>query len=172
MKTRIQKENELKKGRELLEKSAVLVFTDFSKTKTGDIAKLRKGLKDSGSNYLVIKKRLLNILLKERGIDFDARKFESQVGTIFSAANLEQVSKPVFDFFNALGGETKAGREEAVKKILGGYDLKTKTLVESQQILFIGRLPSREVLLAQLLGMISAPIRSLLYVLDQKAKRS
>lgn len=171
MKTKAQKEVELQKGRELLEKSAALIFADFSKTKTGDVAKLRQQLKNSNSGYFVIKKRLLNLLLKEKGIDLDARKFESQVGTIFSSKNVEEVSKPVFDFFTSIGGETKAGREESVKKILGGYDLQAKQPVEASKIVFIGKLPSREVLLAQLLGMIAASIRSFLYVLQEKSKQ-
>ena len=36
----------------------------------------------------------------------------------------------------------------------------------------IGQLPSREILLAQLVGMLSAPMRIFLYVLDQKSKQT
>ncbi|MBI4086126.1 MAG: 50S ribosomal protein L10 [Candidatus Liptonbacteria bacterium] len=171
MKTKAQKEKELEKGRELLAQSAILIFTNFSNVASANINKLRQQLKSSDSRYLVIKKRLLNILFKERGIEFDARKLDSQIGTIFSKQNLEQVSGPVFSFFNGIGGDTKAGRDESVKKILGAYDLKAKTAIEAKQVLFIGQLPPREVLLAQLLGMISAPIRSFLYVLSEKSKQ-
>ena len=59
-----------------------------------------------------------------------------------------------------------------VKHLLGGYDVAGKQPVDAATIVMIGKLPPREVLLAQLLGMIAAPIKSLLYVLDQKAKRS
>ena len=34
----------------------------------------------------------------------------------------------------------------------------------------IGKLPSREVLLAQVAGMLAAPIKMFLYVLNEKAK--
>ena len=44
--------------------------------------------------------------------------------------------------------------------------------IDAAQVVFIGNLPPREVLLAQLLGMIAAPIRSFLYVLDQKSKQA
>jgi ribosomal protein L10 len=59
-----------------------------------------------------------------------------------------------------------------VKHLLGGYDVKAGAPMDATQVVFIGKLPPREVLLAQLLGMISAPVKSLLYILDQKAKRS
>jgi ribosomal protein L10 len=48
--------------------------------------------------------------------------------------------------------------------------MKAGVAMDSGQIVAIGKLPPRDVLLAQFLGMLSAPIRSFLYVLDQKAK--
>lgn len=172
MKTKTQKGKELEKGRELLAQSSVLIFTNFSNVASANINKLRRRLKNSDSRYFVIKKRLLNLLFKERGIEFDARKFEAQFGTIFSKESVENISGPVFSFFNGIGGDTKAGREESVKKILGGYDLKTGIPVDADEIRFIGQLPPREVLLTQLAQMIAAPLRSLLYVLNEKSKRS
>jgi ribosomal protein L10 len=50
--------------------------------------------------------------------------------------------------------------------------MKRATSIEAAQIVYIGKLPPREVVLAQLLGMLSAPIRSFLYLLDEKGKRS
>ena len=68
MKTKSQKQNELNEGKKLLEKSQVLIFTDFSKVKTKDVRNLRQQLKEVQAKYFVIKKRLLGILLKEQGI--------------------------------------------------------------------------------------------------------
>jgi ribosomal protein L10 len=36
----------------------------------------------------------------------------------------------------------------------------------------IGQLPSREVLLSQVLGTIAAPLQALLYLLEQKSKQT
>ena len=164
MKSRAQKKKELEKGAELFKKSELLVFTDFNNVKNEDIRRLRSELKKLGAQFLVIKKRLLNVLLKEKGIDFDARKFKASMGTIFSSAGIEEISVPIFKFFKELNLQEE--------KILGGYDIKEKSTIESAKILTIGQLPSREVLLSQLLGMIAAPIRSFLYVLSEKSKRS
>ncbi|MBI2033529.1 MAG: 50S ribosomal protein L10 [Candidatus Liptonbacteria bacterium] len=162
MKSKSQKQEELKKGKELFDKSQLLVFTDFNNVKNEDIRRLRSELKKLGAQFLVIKKRLLNILLKEKGIDFDVRKFKVSMGTIFSSAGIEEIGAPIFKFFKELNLEKE--------KILGGYDIKSKSIIEPVKILTIGQLPSREVLLSQLLGMIAAPIKSLLYLMDQKAK--
>ena len=162
MKTKAQKKKELEKGAELFNKSQLLVFTDFNNVKNEDIRRLRSELKKLGAQFLVIKKRLLNILLKEKGIDFDARKFKVSMGTIFSSAGIEEISAPIFKFFKELNLQEE--------KILGGYDIKGKSIIDPAKILTIGQLPPREVLLSQLLGMIAAPIRSFLYVLSEKSK--
>ncbi|HUX36242.1 MAG TPA: 50S ribosomal protein L10 [Candidatus Paceibacterota bacterium] len=172
MKTKTQKTEELKEGKKLLEKSQVLIFTDFSKVKTADVRNLRQQLKDVQAKYFVIKKRLLNLLLKEQGIEMDVKGLGSQIGTIFSESDIEKSSAPVYKFFYGLGGDSKAARVESVKKIVGAYDLKKKNFMEAEDVVFIGQLPPREALLGQLFGMIAAPISSLLYVLNERVKQT
>ncbi|HUZ92409.1 MAG TPA: 50S ribosomal protein L10 [Candidatus Paceibacterota bacterium] len=172
MKTKAQKQEELKKGKELLAKSQVLVFTDFTSLPTRNLRELRKQLKTVNANFLVIKKRLLNLLLKEKGIDFDVKQFKLSVGTVFSEGDAEKVSGPVYKLFASIEVPEGSAKDVWVKHILGGYDIKNKKFIEPAEIVFIGKLPPREVLLGQLLGMLSAPIRSFLYVLDQKSKKT
>ena len=59
-----------------------------------------------------------------------------------------------------------------MKHLLGGYDIAKKEPFDGAQMIYIGKLPPREVILSQLLGILSAPIRSFLYVLDQKSKQA
>jgi len=172
MKTKVQKQTELNKAKELLEKSSAVLFADFTKIAAEDVRKLRMELKKNGANLLVIKKRLLSLLFKEKGIDTDLKKFKISIGTIFSPTGAEAVAGPAFKFFSGLEVPEGGDKNMWVSHLLGGYDVAAKTPVGVAQIVMIGKLPSREILLAQLLGTISAPIRSLLYVLDQKAKRS
>jgi ribosomal protein L10 len=128
-------------------------------------------LNKSGANFLVIKKRLLGLLLKEKGIVADLNKFKMSVGTIFSESNLESATGPAYKFFSTLAVPDGAAKDVWIKHLLGGYDAKSNTSLDAQQVVYIGKLPPREVLLAQLLGMLNAPIRSFMYVLDQKAKQ-
>ncbi len=172
MKTKAQKQKELNEGKKLLDKSQVLIFTDFSGIGTADTRKFRQQLKEVPAKYFVIKKRLLGLLLKERGIEVDVKTLGQQLGTIFSEGAIEKASAPVFNFFNALGGDSKSARQEVLKKILGAYDIEHNGFIEREKIIFIGQLPPREIILAQLLGILAAPIRSLLYVLNEKATRS
>ncbi len=170
MKTKAQKSEELKKAKELLEKSRALIFADFTKVTAEDVRKLRRELKKTGGHFLVIKKRLLGLLLKERGIEADLKQFKISVGTIFVEGNIEKAAGPAYKFFAGIAVPEGGAKDVWVKHLLGGYDMGSSSHVDAEKIVYIGKLPPREVLLGQLLGMLAAPIRSFLYVLDQKSK--
>ncbi len=172
MKTKAQKGEELKRAKVLLDKSQALIFADFTKVKAEDIRKLRMELKKSGANFLVIKKRLLGLLLKERGIAVNLNQFKVSVGTVFSEGGVENIAGPAFKFFSGLEIPEGAAKDVWVKKLLGGYDIAGNAMIDAEQVIYIGKLPPREVLLAQLLGVMAGPIRSFMYLLDEKAKRS
>ncbi|HVN26692.1 MAG TPA: 50S ribosomal protein L10 [Candidatus Paceibacterota bacterium] len=170
MKTKAQKAEELKKAKTLLDNSQALIFADFTKITAEDVRKLRIELKKSGAKFLVIKKRLLGLLLKERGIDTDLKQFKVSVGTIFSEGTSDTVAGPAYRFFKSLEVPEGGDKQMWVKKLLGGYDVVGNVPMDAAQVLAIGQLPPREVLLAQLLGMLSAPLKSFMYLLDQKSK--
>jgi large subunit ribosomal protein L10 len=170
MKTKIQKNEELKKAKTLLDKSQALIFADFTKITAENMRKFRRELAKSSAHFLVIKKRLLGILLKEKGIDADLKQFKVSVGTIFSEGDIEKIAGPAFTFFSKLEVPEGGDKGMWVKHILSGHDLKKSVPLDAAQVVYIGKLPPREVLLAQLLGTLAGPIRSFLYLLDQKAK--
>lgn len=171
MKTRIQKQQDVKEAGELIGKSKTLVFTDFGKVSAEDMRKLRHEVKGAGGKLTVVKKRLLNVALKEKGIDYDLRQFEGSVGTIFAEGTIDTIAGTVHRFFSALGA-TALAREESAKKILGGFDLEKKEALDRATVIAVGKLPSREVLLGQVLGMLAAPMSQLLYTLQQKSEAS
>jgi ribosomal protein L10 len=81
--------------------------------------------------------------------------FESQVGTIFSPDEIFAIAQPAYKFASA--------------KILGGYDIDGKRFVPAEEVIMLGKLPSREVLLGQLVGMIASPLKSFMFVLKERA---
>lgn len=171
MKTKAKKIEELGEAKELLAKSKAVLFADFEKVSAEDLRKLRREVRTGGAQMLVLKKRLLNVLFKEEGIEFDARQFAGSIGAIFSFDGVEKTAGPFFKFFTELGGTDKEAKAVALKKVLGGYDVVTRTPIERATVVMIGQLPPREVLLAQFLGMLAAPIRSMLYILKEKSQK-
>ena len=170
MKSKLQKQEEVAQGKELMNASNALIFVDFAKVKTKDLVKLRRELKKSGNPLLVMKKRLFELIFKEKGMAYDLKNFKTSMGAVF-VSNIESAASSVYKFFKALEKEKKIDPAAAGVKILGGYDIAAAKPLEAKQVIFIGQLPPREVLLAQLLGLLAAPIKSFLYVLDTKAKQ-
>jgi len=165
MKSRAQKTTELEKGKKLLKDSKFLVFADFTKITSEDLRRLRTELKKLGANFLVIKKRLLGILLKEKGAKVDTKEFKVSMGTVFSS-EVDKAAGPVYRFFKEFNPAM------AAQKILGGYDLENNRQMDATEVLAIGTLPSREVLLTQLVRVVAAPLRSLMYVLSERSKQT
>lgn len=161
-KTKTQKIESVKKGGELTENSQTVILADFSGLKVNDLNKFRKTLKAKGAVFSVIKKRLLKIIFEKAGLAFDRNQFTGQISVVFSPTDVVETAGEVYRF----------AKQNEVFKILGGWDLKEKKFIEAAEIIQIGQLPSREILLAQLVGMIAAPIKKLLFALNAVAKRS
>ena len=158
-KTKAQKNQVIEKGAKSLKESSNLIFTDFGGTSAQDIRFLRTSLREAGSRYEVIKKRLLNIILKNKGLDMDTKSFEGQVGTVFVTGEISDVAGRVFRF--------SRGKEKF--KILGGVDLKKGEKLEADYVTRIGQLPSREVLLGQVMGGMVAPLRAFMWILKERS---
>ena len=165
MKTKAQKSNELDLGKDLLNKNQSVIFADFTGVGTAFINKLKKELKKSGSVFKVIKKRLLKIAMQKSGLDFDPTQFEAQVGAVFLPGEVSSGAGVVYKFSRELAKEKKDF------KLLGAYEISKKSFLNAEQFLVIAKLPSREVLLGQLVGVLSGPIRAFMYVLQEKAKK-
>ncbi|MEK7608330.1 MAG: 50S ribosomal protein L10 [Patescibacteria group bacterium] len=171
MKTKAQKQSELKDAEALLKNSKSLLFADFGSVSAESLRMLRREVSANGGSFLVLKKRLLNVLLKSKGIEYDVREFFGPVGTVFVSTDTQSSSAALFRFFRDLAGTDVKAREVNVKKILGGYDLEGKAVMARDEVMMLGTLPPREVLLGQLLGTLAGPIRSFLYVLSEQSKK-
>lgn len=162
MLTKQQKSQQIEEGKKTLKESRTLAFVDFSGTTVEDLRKLRRSLLSVGAKMKVFKKKLLRIALKESGFDFDPEQFDLQVGTISAKGDVSEVASLIYKFSKEIKNKNF--------KILGAYDLAEKNFFDSAATTRIGQLPSREILLAQLVGMLSAPMRMFLYVLNEKSK--
>ena len=163
MLTKEQKKKQIDEGKNIIKNNKFLIFIDFTKTGVEDLKKLRMALRGAGAKLKIIKKRLLNIAFKESGLDFNHSKFESQIGTIFSEKDIPEIAAPVYKFSKEIDNKEF--------KILGGYDLSAKNFLDAEFVNMIGQLPPREILLSQLVGTLSIPIRMFMYALQERSKK-
>ncbi|MDP3975235.1 MAG: 50S ribosomal protein L10 [Candidatus Jorgensenbacteria bacterium] len=162
MKTKAQKKAQIESGVKGIAESETLVLADFTGVPTAELNAFRKTLRTMGAAFTVVKKRLFKLMLKEQGIEFDTKTLEGQLGVVFSPKDLIETAGATFRFSKGKG----------TFKILGGFNLKEKRYLEGADVIRYGALPTREVLLGQLVGMLTVPIRQFMTVLKEKATHS
>jgi large subunit ribosomal protein L10 len=162
-KTKSQKNEIVSKTTGDIAGAKVLLFADFSGTPVSDVSTLRRSIRDAGAKMGVIKKRLLDVVLKEKGLNFKAQEFApGQLATIFVKGDISEVAGPLYRF----------AKDKEKFQILGGFDLTKNEVMSAASVKAIGQLPPRPIMLGQLLGTLVAPIRAFMYLVQEKSKRS
>ena len=144
--------------REGIEKNDNLFLVSYTKINSAKIGDLRKNLKQAGAKVSVNVNSLSRRALKDLKYDDLAGRVSGQTAFIWSNADVAAVSKILVDF--AKGCETFV--------IQGG--LLSGRVLKKEDVKTISELPSREVLLAQLLGMLQAPVSRLLGAFNAKSR--
>lgn len=152
--TRQQKKEIINDLREKIARQKTMVFVNFEGFKTEDLSELRKRLKESESQLQVFKKTLFKVALQKEGIELNINELQGQVAVVFGFKDKILPAKTVYNFFRRIG----------VPEILGGFfDNEFK---ESEEIINLAELPTREELLAQLTGTLSSSILNFTNILQ------
>lgn len=134
------------------------VVVDYKGITVADDTKLRKELRESGSDYKVVKNTLLRFALKEAGIEGLDSVLE---GTTALAVNMEDYVAPA----KILNGYADKNDNFVIKA--GFIDGKAAT---PDEIKTLATLPAKEVLLAQVLRGMNGPITGFVTVLNGTLK--
>ncbi len=144
--------------KEKIEKQKIFFFVDLKGLKVKDLSDLKKRLKKVDSQLKVSKKTLLNLALKDKKIELDAKKIDGEIAAIFGFNDEILPAKTAYQF----------SLENKNLKILGGYfDGKFR---EAEEMINFAKLPTKDELLGRLIGSISAPISNFAYVLNANIK--
>src|SRR3989344_2182023 len=146
-KTKVQKQEAVKDFIEKLKKAKSLVFVNFDNLKVKEIEELRKNCRAENVDYLVAKKTLMKIGFKKAGIaNTDPKTFAKGVATVFGYEDEVTPARIIQAF---------AKDHEALNTIGGVLEGK---FVGPEKVIELSSLPSRDELLAKLVGSINAPI--------------
>ncbi len=154
MLTRKQKEEVVKKLTEEIKAAKAVVFSDFKGLKVKEMTEIKKELKKEGADFKIAKKNLINIALKKAGTDLDAKKMEGQIAVSISSEDEIAAAKIIHKF----------SKKNENLKILGGL-LGIKSL-SAKEIKALAKLPSKEELLAKLVGSLNSPLSGFMNVLQ------
>ncbi|PIR04671.1 MAG: 50S ribosomal protein L10 [Candidatus Liptonbacteria bacterium CG11_big_fil_rev_8_21_14_0_20_35_14] len=160
MKNKQQKAQELNEHIDRIKKSNTILFTDYSGVSSENINFLRKEMLGFNAKFKVARKRLLRIAFEKEGINVNPENYEGQLGIITTDGELSEVASPVYKF----------SKNNKTFKILEGYDATNKSVINLETINRIATLPSRDVLIGQLVGMVASPIKMFMIALKERAK--
>jgi large subunit ribosomal protein L10 len=135
-------------------RSRGVVFTDYRGVKVKDFQDLRAKLRQSGGEIHVIKNTLFRLAAGDdaKQIPHDAHNGPTAVAFIYG--NESETAKILLDF-------AKTNKKLTVKGgFIGGRSLSQK------EVEALSQLPPRDVLIAQVIGAIAAPLTSLVGVIE------
>jgi len=145
--------------REKMEKAQGMVFAKYQGLTVEEDTELRKKLRDAGIEYKVYKNTLATLAARELGLEGIVSHLEGPVSVAFGYEDATAPARILNDFAKTHKKlELKAGIVEG-----NVYDAKG---VEQ-----LATIPSREVLIAQLLGSFKAPLSNLAYLLNAIAEK-
>ncbi len=142
---------------EKLNRSPFLLVTDYQRMKVDQFGELRNRLAPAGAEVRVVKNSFLKRAMADSGMPDVGDKLIGQTAIVMGQNDVAPVAK-ILKMFAA---EFKI----ATLKI-GVVD---KTILSTSDVEALAELPAREVLLAQLLGLLLAPATRLVRVLNEPA---
>ncbi|WP_349687331.1 50S ribosomal protein L10 [Acidaminococcus sp. DS4831] len=151
---RPEKAGKVAELKDLLTSSKGVVLVDYCGLTVAEDTELRSKMREAGVKYMVAKNTFIRIAAQEAGIEGLDAYLEHNTAVAFSAEDPVAPAKILNDFskdHKAL--EIKAGVLDG--KVIGLDEVKA-----------VAELPSREELLAKLVGSMQAPISGLVNVLQ------
>lgn len=153
-KTRKYKEELVKTYRDNLSISKTVFIVKPTGVTANESVQLKKDLNSIGSNYNVIKNSLFSIALGQEGLPEIKELTQEEHAVVFANSDYPEVAKIVHKFVKDTEKmEIQAGLLEG--KYISGDD-----------IVNLAKLPDKQTLLAQTLGMFNAPLTGLMNVIS------
>lgn len=149
-----QKQAQVAALTETLKGSVAGVIVSYKGINVEDDTKLRKSLREAGCKYQVVKNSLLSRALKEAGIDGLDNVLEGTTAVAINESDYTAGAKILTEY---------AKKSESFKVKAGYID---GAAVDAASVTALAELPSKEVLIATVLGTLNAPIQGLANVLQ------
>jgi len=142
---------------EKLKRSPFVLVTDYQRMKVGDFGELRNRLAPAGAEVHVVKNNFLKRAMTDSGFPDMSDKLVGQTAVVTGENDLAPVAK----IFKTFAAEFKIA---ALK--IGFVD---RTVLSGAELETLADLPPREILQAQLLGLLLSPATRLVRLLNEPA---
>lgn len=149
-----EKARTIEQAKEWYAKSVGLVFSDYRGLKVKEIQQLRRDIRAKGGEIHVLKNTLFRIAAGDDTANMPADLHNGTTAVTFVFENEAQVAKSMFDY-------ARTNKKLVVKGGFFGGKAFTAKQVEA-----LSELPPREILIAQVIGAIAAPLTNLVTVVE------
>lgn len=136
----------------------IAIFSDFTGISVLKFQTLRRLLKKGQAEYRVAKKTLLDRALQGVGINMKTKNLQGEIGVTFGYEDEVTPANTLFKF----------SKKNETFKILGG--IMGNRILNAKEVVTLAKLPSREILIGQLLNVMQSPIRGLVTILEGNLK--
>ena len=136
-----------------------IIFVDYRGITVSEDTAMRKEFRENGVTYKVYKNRLMTRALDELGITgYDAKMFEGT--TAVAISNDEVAPARIF-----------CDNQKKINKMAVKFGIVNGQVMNQAQVEELAKIPSKEVLIAMLLGQLNAPISALARALNAIAEK-
>lgn len=142
---------------EQLNRSPFVLVADYRTMNVNDFSELRNRLASAGAEMHVIKNSFLKRAITDAGFPAVDEQLSGQTAVVTGAKDVAPVAKIIKNF-------AKEFKKAALK-----IGLINKAIVSTSDLEALADLPSREVLQAQLLGLLLSPATKLVRLLNEPA---
>lgn len=149
-----KKQQVVKEIEQKLSEAKLVVFTDYRGLSVKEMTDLRNQLRAPGVEFKVLKNTMTEFALQNLGYDELIEHIVGPNAVLFSNEDPVAPAKAIFDFI------------KKYKKLEVKVGLVEGKMIGAEQVKALADLPPREVLVAQVLGTMQAPITSFVTVLN------
>lgn len=140
----------------LLGDAQTFFLVDYQGLSAGELNSLRSKLRESGGQLLVAKNTLINVVLKDNGVEDFADILKGPTALVLIGDDPVGPAKVLTDFAKEQANDLPAAK--------GG--MLQGQMVAADELKRIATLPSRDQLLSELIGVMQAPLQQLVGVLE------
>ena len=149
-----RKEKQVQELQDTFSRCQVGILTDYRGLTMAEMSVLRRKLREANIEYKVVKNSLAQIAAKNAGKEALADKIVGPVAIAFGFGEPPETAKVITDYIKA---------SKSILAVRGGFF--GDVVLEASDVDKLAKLPSKEVLIAQVLGGLQAPLYGLVTVL-------
>ena len=151
---RLNKEAKVAEIKEKLAKAQGAIFVKYQGLTVEEDTQLRKNLREAGVEYKVYKNSLTTLAAKELGFEGIVSYLEGPVAVAFGYEEPTAPARVLNNF----------AKEHKVMELKAG--IVNGEIFDAAKVVQLASIPSRDVLIAKLLGSFKAPVSNLAYLLN------